>query len=176
MEKTSILALVISLVICLISSLLGFSHAKHGLLVVIGKVYCDTCRVEFETKLSQPINAKVHLECKNRTDERIVYSKDAVSDKLGMYSIPVEGDHEDELCEVRLIESPRNNCNEMMESWRKARVVLTRRDGVTDLTRQTNNLGFKIKPEDVDTKACVKVLEEMGFVVDGKTRMVEIPS
>ncbi|PPD79689.1 hypothetical protein GOBAR_DD23379 [Gossypium barbadense] len=112
----------------------------------------------------------------NRTDERIVYSKDAVSDKLGMYSIPVEDDHEDELCEVRLIESPRNNCNEMMESWRKARVGQTRRDGVTDLTRQTNNLGFKIKPEDVDTKACVKVLEEMGFVIDGKTRMVEIPS
>ncbi|MBA0733633.1 hypothetical protein Gogos_017623 [Gossypium gossypioides] len=46
-----------------------------------------------------------------------------------MYSIPVEGDHEDELCEVRLIESPRNNCNEMMESWRKGGVVLTRRDG-----------------------------------------------
>ncbi|TYH30019.1 hypothetical protein ES288_A01G060300v1, partial [Gossypium darwinii] len=131
---------------------------------VIGKVYCDTCRVEFETKLSQPINeVKVHLECKNRTDERIVYSKDAVSDKLGMYSIPVEGDHEDEL-------------REMMESWRKARVMLTRRDGVTDLTRQTNSLGFKIKAEDVDTKACVKVLEEMGFVVDGKTGVVEIPS
>ncbi|MBA0675990.1 hypothetical protein Goari_017500 [Gossypium aridum] len=124
----------------------------------------------------QNTEAKVHLECKNRTDERIVYSKDAVSDKLGMYSIPVEGDHEDELCEVRLIESPRNNCNEVMESWRKARVELTRRDGVTDLTRQTNNLGFKIKPEDVDTKACVKVLEEMGFVVDGKTGIVVIPS
>ncbi|KAK8368646.1 hypothetical protein V6Z11_A01G056500, partial [Gossypium hirsutum] len=150
MGKTSIVALLIP---CLLD--------------VIGKVYCDTCRVEFETKLSQPINeVKVHLECKNRTDERIVYSKDAVSDKLGMYSIPVEGDHEDELREVSLIESPRKNCNEMMESWRKARVMLTRRDGVTDLTRQTNSLRFKIKAEDVDTKACVKVLEEMGFVVD----------
>lgn len=118
----------------------------------------------------------MHLECKNRTDERIVYSKDAVSDKLGMYSIPVEGDHEDELCEVSLMGSPRKNCNEMTESWRKARVMLTRRDGVTELTRQTSNLGFKIKPEEVDTKACVKVLEELGFVVDGKTGIVEIPS
>lgn len=59
MEKTSIVALVISVAICLISSLLSLSHAKHSLLDVIGKVYCDTCRVEFETKLSQPINGNM---------------------------------------------------------------------------------------------------------------------
>ena len=52
MEKASVIALV-SLAICL-SSLLSFANAEDTFFVE-GKVYCDTCRVEFETRLSEPI-------------------------------------------------------------------------------------------------------------------------
>jgi len=160
MAKASLIALV-SLAICL-SSLLSFSYAEDTFFVE-GKVYCDTCRVEFETKLSEPIKgATVNLECRNRTvDGSITYSQETVTDESGKYSFPVEGDHEEEICEVRVIKSPRADCNEYMEAWKKARVVLTKKDGVLQPLRFANSLGF-LKKEAVP--GCAEVLKAMGFL------------
>ncbi|GMI63591.1 hypothetical protein like AT4G18596 [Hibiscus trionum] len=160
MAKVSQFALV-SLAICL-SSLLGLAVAAEEKFIVEGKVYCDTCRVEFETKISQPIKgALVNLECRNRTDIRtITLTKDVVTDKAGAYKIAVEGDHEEEICDVSLVKSPRADCNDPTEAWRKSRVVLTTKDGVDGPQRYANNLGFKRKqalPE------CVQVLKEIGY-------------
>ncbi|XVE50097.1 hypothetical protein DITRI_Ditri01bG0134000 [Diplodiscus trichospermus] len=160
MAKASMIALV-SLGICL-SSLLSFCYA-HDIFFVEGKVYCDTCRVEFETKLSEPIKggATVKLECRNRTvGGGITYSREAVTDEKGKYSIQVEGDHEEEICEVRVIKSPREDCNELMEAWNKARVLLTNKVGIMQPLRFANSLGF-LKKEAVP--GCAQLLKEMGF-------------
>ncbi|KAB2032291.1 hypothetical protein ES319_D05G363200v1 [Gossypium barbadense] len=80
--------------------------------------------------------------------------------RAGGYKIEVKGDHEDEICEVSLVKSPRADCNEPTEVWRKARVVLTKADGVSGIYRFANNLGYMKKealPE------CKKVLTEMGY-------------
>ncbi|KAK8643738.1 hypothetical protein V6N13_013018 [Hibiscus sabdariffa] len=173
MAKVSQIALV-SLVICL-SSLLDLAvatanppatapapTAAKGKFIVEGKVYCDTCRIEFETRLSEPLKgAVVNLECRNRTDGRIVsHTQDVVTDESGAYKINVEGDHADEICEVSLVKSPRVDCNDPTEAWRKSRVVLTTKDGVNGPQRFANNLGFKKK---VPLPECVQVLTEMGY-------------
>ncbi|XP_022718027.1 olee1-like protein [Durio zibethinus] len=160
MAKASVIALV-SLAICL-SSFLSFSYAEDRFFVE-GKVYCDTCRVEFETRLTEPIKgATVNLECRNRTlDGSITYSRGATTDELGKYSIEVEGDHAEEICEVSVTKSPREDCNEFMEAWRKARVLLTKNDGVIAPVRYANSLGFLKKKA---VPGCAQVLKEMGFV------------
>ncbi|KAK8691345.1 hypothetical protein V6N13_074856 [Hibiscus sabdariffa] len=159
MAKVSHMALV-SLAICL-SSLLCLV-ATSDKFIIEGKVYCDTCRVEFETKLSQPIKgAFVNLQCRNRTDGRsISYTQDVVTDETGAYKIKVEGDHEDEICEVSLVKSPRNDCNDPTEAWRKSRVVLSSKDGVNGPQRFANNLGF-MKKEPLP--GCTQVLKELGY-------------
>ncbi|XP_021288288.1 olee1-like protein [Herrania umbratica] len=159
MAKASLIALV-SLAICLSS--LSFAYADDTFFVQ-GKVYCDTCRVEFETRLSQPIKgATVRLECRDRTvGGSITYSQESATDEFGKYSIPVQGDHEEEICEVRVVKSPKEDCNEFMEAWQKARVLLTKKNGVSDSIRYANNLGF-LKKEAVP--GCAEVLKELGFL------------
>lgn len=46
-----------------ISSSLNFAHGKamKSKFTVLGHVYCDTCRVEFETKLSTPIKGTYYI-------------------------------------------------------------------------------------------------------------------
>ncbi|KAE8723481.1 Alg9-like mannosyltransferase family isoform 1 [Hibiscus syriacus] len=164
MAKSSEFVLLFFL-IC-ISSSLSFAYGKNATdpskFIVVGRVYCDTCRVEFETKLSQPISgATVVLDCKNRIDGSYTYrSLLMLTDNNGYYKIEVEGNYEDSDCDVSLVKSPRPDCNEPTEVWRKARVVLTTDDGVSSEIRFANNLGFKMKealPE------CKQVLTEMGY-------------
>ncbi|KAK8579279.1 hypothetical protein V6N13_142492 [Hibiscus sabdariffa] len=140
----------------------GRSVAKPNKFMVVGHVYCDTCRVEFETKISQPIiGAIVKLECRNRTDESLTYeSPEITTGSLGAYIIEVKGDYQDSDCEVGLVKSPRADCNDLTEDWRKARVVLTSLDGVSGNIRYANNIGFKKK---VALPECTKVLTEMGY-------------
>ncbi|KAE8663450.1 Anther-specific protein LAT52 [Hibiscus syriacus] len=158
MAKASLMALVLKAV-C-ISCLSSFALAAEKLNVV-GKVYCDTCRVEFETKLSEPISgATVKLECKKEKDDAVTFSREAVTNATGGYNIPVEGDHDEEICSVRVDKSPRPDCNERMEAWEKSRVELSGNDGLADPTRTANNLGFKKKEA---LPGCTQVLKEMGF-------------
>ncbi|GMI83997.1 hypothetical protein like AT4G18596 [Hibiscus trionum] len=145
--------------ICL-SPLISFALAA-GKFNVVGKVYCDTCRVEFETKLSEPIpGASVKLECRKEKDEVVAFSREAVTNATGGYNIPVEGDHAEEICEVRVDKSPRADCNEKMEAWEKAQVELSGQDGLAEPTRIANNLGFRKKEA---VPGCAQVLKEMGF-------------
>ncbi|KAB2032425.1 hypothetical protein ES319_D05G372600v1 [Gossypium barbadense] len=163
MAKASLIILV-SLAICMSSSLslVNGAASDANKFTVLGHVYCDTCRVEFETSLSEPLpGAAVKLECKNRTDEKITFqSPEITTDNLGDYEIDVTGDYEDSDCDVTLVKSPRADCNDPTEAWRKARVVLTALDGVTGQIRFANNLGFKKKDA---VPGCKKVLTDMGY-------------
>ncbi|KAA3453097.1 anther-specific protein LAT52-like [Gossypium australe] len=158
------LIILVSLAICILSSL-NFAYgatADQNKFTVVGLVYCDTCRVEFQTSISEPISgATVKLECKNRTTEKITFqSPEITTDNLGNYKIEVTGDYEDSDCDVNLVKSPRADCKDPTEAWRKARVELTSLDGVTGQFRFANNLGFKKKEALPD---CKKVLTDMGY-------------
>ncbi|KAA3453095.1 pollen allergen Che a 1-like isoform X1 [Gossypium australe] len=146
-----------------VSSSLKFVYgAENMTYVVVGHVYCDTCRVEFETKLSEPISgAVVKLECRNRTNEAITFqSQEIVADGFGDYHITVEGDYEESDCNVALVRSPRADCSDPTEAWRKSRVVLTTFDGLSGKLRFVNNLGFK---KDIALPQCTRILQEMGY-------------
>lgn len=68
-------ALLVAAALCL-SSLLGFAYG-HEKFTVIGKVYCDTCRVDFETKVSYGLPGTVRVNIFSSSNER--YARRAYS-------------------------------------------------------------------------------------------------
>ena len=112
-------------------------------------------------KLCTFSDAEVRLECRKRADGEVTYSIDSVTDKKGVYSLRVEGDHEEEICEVRAIKSTRSDCVDPMAGYEKARITLTKKNGLTSLARYANSLGF-MKKEALPN--CIEVLNELGFV------------
>ncbi|CAN8290913.1 unnamed protein product [Cochlearia groenlandica] len=133
-----------------------------------GSVYCDTCRVQFITRLSKYLEgAKVKLECKGRENQTVTLAKEAVTDKAGNYEMEVMGDHEEEVCEIILVHSPDSECGEVnnQEFLRNAaRISLTANDGiVSNETRTINPLGFMRK---VPLADCPQAFKELGIVPD----------
>ncbi|MFQ6657826.1 hypothetical protein Gotur_027338, partial [Gossypium turneri] len=105
--------------------------------------------------------AVVKLECRNRTNEAITFqSQEIVTDNQGDYHVIVEGDYEESDCDVALVRSPRADCSDPTEAWRKSRVVLTTFDGLSGKLRFANNLGFK---KDIALPQCTRILQEMGY-------------
>ena len=144
-------------------SLISVSHGDDRFFVE-GEVYCDTCRAGFITKVSEPIQgAKVRLQCRNITGGEELYNAEGLTDAQGRYSLPVDGDYEDDICEVQLVESPREDCNEPATdilTKQAAKVCLTSNSGIVDPIRSANPLGFLKKdplPE------CPQVLKELGI-------------
>ncbi|MED6112015.1 hypothetical protein PIB30_057770 [Stylosanthes scabra] len=148
-------------------SLLGSAYSSDKF-VVEGKVYCDTCRLQFITKLSEMLEgATVRLECKDQEGGNITFSKEAVTDANGCYKMDVDGDHEDELCSVKLVKSPRSDCSEIdagLHLDQAAKISLTNNNGIVSPNRQANPLGFLKKDRLPD---CAKILKELGIREDG---------
>jgi len=105
--------------------------------------------------------AKVKLVCNNRDNGTETYTVEGATDNSGTYRLPVAGDHEDDICEVRLVESSRPDCNEPFRSIDSARILLTKNVGVVDKTRYPNALGYMKKEAQPE---CADVLKEMGFL------------
>ncbi|KAJ4821903.1 hypothetical protein Tsubulata_032191 [Turnera subulata] len=161
MAKSNAIAALIAVALC-ISSLLISAQAGHDFLFVEGRVYCDPCRVEFHTPLSEPLQGvNVRLDCRSRENGTLTYTEDGVTDPSGLYVLPVEGDHEEDICEIKLLSSPRADCNEQFSSTDMARILITKNVGVAENTRYANAIGFKSK---VALPACDKVLTDMGFL------------
>ncbi|KAM7277670.1 hypothetical protein ACFE04_004804 [Oxalis oulophora] len=140
------------------SSLLEFSIADDKLYVE-GKIYCDPCRVLFETKLSKDLpGATARLECKSDEGD-ITFSKEGVSDKKGKYSIAVTGDHGNDNCEVRVVKSVDIGCAEPSKQRRK--VVLSKNGVILEPIRYVDSLSFMKKKV---VPGCDQVLKEMGFI------------
>ncbi|XVF40344.1 hypothetical protein PTKIN_Ptkin01aG0105900 [Pterospermum kingtungense] len=161
-------SLFLSSALCFLS-LLCFARVE-GLehFFVEGKVYCDNCRAQFVTRISKYMEgAKVRLECRDHEGGKLTYTVDGVTDASGSYRIKVEGDHEEEVCEVSLIESSDSECAEIdKENFLKktARVDLTKDNGITSDKRMANPLAFMVKdplPE------CTQVLRELGITSEG---------
>ncbi|KAK9146247.1 hypothetical protein Sjap_006150 [Stephania japonica] len=150
----------IARVLCLLA-LFGYAHCAD-FFYVEGKVYCDTCRIAFETSVSEFIpGSRVRLECKDREGGHITYSVSDETDSTGTYQIKVEGEHEEEICEVVLVQSGRPDCKEVLAGRDRARILLSSNNGIEDSTRFANSLGFlKDKP----IASCPKVLAKMGLL------------
>ncbi|XVF27501.1 hypothetical protein REPUB_Repub14bG0112800 [Reevesia pubescens] len=154
-------------------SLLGIAHAEaltqgSEHFFVEGKVYCDNCRVQFVTKISKYMKgAKVRLECKDIESGKLTLGVDGETDESGTYRIKVDGDHEEEICEVLLVESSDPGCAEIdNESHlrKSARIVLTKDTGMSTDTRFANPLGFMVKER---LPECTEVLRELGITSAG---------
>ncbi|CAM8903309.1 hypothetical protein QQ045_009779 [Rhodiola kirilowii] len=161
MGKRAILLLLSA--VCLLSlagSAVGDQH-----FFVEGSVYCDTCRAQFVTRVSEIMSdAKVRLDCRNRTTNELTFSEDATTDKTGNYRIPVDGDHEDDICEIILVKSSNPECSEISKGShhkRAARISLTSNNGIVTPTRTANPLGFMRKQPLSD---CGEVFKELGIL------------
>ncbi|XP_059663685.1 olee1-like protein [Cornus florida] len=148
--------------LCLLA-LSGYATAagdkKDSKFTVEGKVYCDPCRVQFVTKLSQFLEGvDVALLCTNPVTGNVTYSVNGKTGKDGSYCLKAEGDHGDEVCEVKVATSPQpNTCGEAMDET--APVFLTDIESNTDI-RYANYIGFMKKDPDAE---CTKALEELGI-------------
>ncbi|CAN0921691.1 Olee1-like protein [Linum grandiflorum] len=131
---------------------------------VEGKVYCDPCRVEFPVKISTMMaGARVSLECLSRENNTVTYKVEGETDKSGTYKLPVVADHEEDLCDVKLLKSPRDDCKEKFRFIDKARVLLTNNMGVVQPICYANPIGFMTATTD---PRCEKLMQEMGITLE----------
>ncbi|KAK7247154.1 hypothetical protein RIF29_42031 [Crotalaria pallida] len=164
MAKSAIV--IVASALCFLS-FLGNVYAKERYFVE-GSVYCDTCRLQFLTRVSEWMEgATVRVECKEIEGGKVTFSKEAKTDAKGFYKVEVDGDHEEETCEVVLVKSSREDCSEVdRESHlaQAAQVSITRNNGITSPIRTANPLGFLKK---VNKPECKDVLSELGLLEDG---------
>lgn len=101
----------------------------------------------------------MRLECRTRNDSTLTYSAEGVTDKNGVYSLAVDGDHEEEICEMKALKSDREDCKEPFNvSDQRARVLLTNKSGVSNIARYAAPLGFMKKEV---LPVCQEVLKEL---------------
>lgn len=101
---------------------------------------------------------KVTLQCKTPDTGNLTVSLQGTTDANGIYSLPVEGDHEDEICEVKTEKSVHKDCKVPMKNGEANRIVLTKNNGDSSPRRFVNALGFKTIGIN---KECAKVAKEL---------------
>ncbi|CAJ1971789.1 unnamed protein product [Sphenostylis stenocarpa] len=123
---------------------------------VKGRVYCDPCRAGSETSLTTYIvGVEVTLQCKDKMNGNIVYSKKDKSDSSGTYTIFVDANQANQNCDVGLVTSPLPDCKEPSPGRDHSRVILNRFNGIATSDRFVNNLGFMKQKV---ASACAKIL------------------
>nr|GMC62793.1 protein DOWNSTREAM OF FLC-like [Ipomoea batatas] len=114
--------------------------------LVKGKVYLDTCNCGFETTATKYLpKSHVRLECKKRDSDAVTYTANAVTNSQGEYSILVNGDRGDDLCDLVLVKSSDPLSGKPDSGRDRARVILSRNNGLVNDVRFANNLGFTTK-------------------------------
>lgn len=87
-----------------------------------------------------------------------MYSLEGKTDKNGIYSLPVDEDFAELICEVTTVSSPRDDCNDKFADFEKARVLITTKNGVASMARYANPLGFMKKEAIPECKEVIKEL------------------
>ncbi|KAM1761041.1 hypothetical protein ACFX12_003851 [Malus domestica] len=96
--------LVLLIALCVLSALAAATGPMKTPFTVEGKVYCDTCCAGYETKaITYIADAKVRLECRDKSSIALVYTKEGTTDSAGCYKILVAEDHLDQIELVRLV-------------------------------------------------------------------------
>lgn len=106
------------------------------------------------------------MQCKEENGT-ITFNKEAVTDAKGTYRVEIDGDHEDDVCTVVLVKSPRKDCSEVdtdSHLQQAARVSITKNNGIVSSLRTANPLGF-LKNQRLP--GCNHLLRELGINEDG---------
>ncbi|MFX9847073.1 pollen Ole e 1 allergen/extensin family protein, partial [Acinetobacter baumannii] len=135
-------ALLILFAVCVLPALASARFVSSPFKVV-GPVYCDTCRCGYETEATKYLaGATVRIECRNGKTAEVTYTKSGVTDATGKYEILVNTDRGDEICDVVLVKSSDPQCAQANAGRDRARIILTRNNGMTSDTRFANAMGF----------------------------------
>lgn len=102
---------------------------------------------------------KVTLKCRKGDSNNVTYVKESRTDINGVYKINVDGDHEEEVCEVNADATGKGACSQVMAN-KSDRIVLTKNMGVSSLVRFVNPLGFMTQAID---SQCGNVFSELGL-------------
>lgn len=86
--------------------------------------------------------ARVRIECRDKDSLNIKYSIEGITDSTGTYKILVSDDHEEQICDAVLVSSPDPECAVPNRGRDRARVILTRSNGMASDLRFANNMGF----------------------------------
>jgi len=105
------------------------------------------------------VGVNVTLQCIKEKNDTVAYLKKDKTDADGKYSIPVRGDHEDEICVVVADPPNEGQCREAMPN-KSDRIILTKNMGVASQARYVNPLGFMTQTID---SQCQKVVQELGL-------------
>ncbi|MED6219034.1 hypothetical protein PIB30_032165 [Stylosanthes scabra] len=144
--------------LCVLPAMVAASRPAKNPFCVQGRVYCDPCRAGFETSATTYIaGAEVVLECKDKTGTEVVYTKKARTDSTGSYTIYVNEDHADHICDAKLVSSPHHRCKVVTPGRDQARVALTSQNGIASDTRFANAMGFMT--EEV-AAGCAEILKQ----------------
>ncbi|RAL43192.1 hypothetical protein DM860_009974 [Cuscuta australis] len=142
--------------------LAAVANAASESFTVSGNVYCDPCRVKFKTRISENVpNAVVRLECRNMTTDAVTYSKEATTGENGFYTIDVEGEFGNDICDVTALKSSREDCKDTRGRVDKSQIVISNNAGMHNTVRYANPLFFtteKASPQ------CPQVLKEIDYV------------
>ena len=161
MPSKSLLAL---LAILFLAGIATATRPVRNPFLVEGRVFCDTCKAGFETPKSTYIaGAKVRIECRDRKSNELIYSREGYSNSNGTYSIYVNEDHEDELCDTVLVSSPDKKCKTPCGGRDRARIVLTNYNGMVSNKRFANNMGFE---NDEAEDGCAELLRQYALYDD----------
>lgn len=87
----------------------------------------------------------------------LLYSQEATTDSTGTYNIPVSEYHQDEFCDAMLVSSPHPTCRTPSEGRDKARVILTRYNGIATDERFANSMGFMMEQP---MAGCSQILQQ----------------
>ncbi|KAL2531359.1 Pollen Ole e 1 allergen and extensin family protein [Abeliophyllum distichum] len=147
--------LVVFLALCMLPAI-AIAHFAGNPFLVKGRVYCDTCRCGYETSASKYLaGVAVKIEC--RYKDKITYRIEGVTDSTGSYNILVHGDRGDDVCDAMLVKSSDPECGMPNGGRDRARVILTRNNGMTSDTRFANAMGF-LKNEPLSS--CPQILQK----------------
>ena len=104
------------------------------------------------------------MECRNREGGDLTFSVEGTTDEGGIYRLPVDGEHEEDVCEIVLVKSSKPGCEEVSQGSfqrKSARISLTRNNGMATPVRLANPLGF-MKKEPLPE--CPEVLKELEII------------
>ncbi|KAK4255886.1 hypothetical protein QN277_008822 [Acacia crassicarpa] len=148
-----------SLVILIVSAALCFSaHGYNNTYNIQGRIYCDPCRLQQETRTSIPLKGvKVILQCKPIESGSVTYTNTGITDQNGMYIIPMEGDHKSDHCEILTDQTTHPSCSETVATKGDRVTVLMNTDVSSFSTYFVRPLGFMSKELD---PRCVQMVKE----------------
>ncbi|CAJ2644346.1 major pollen allergen Lol p 11-like [Trifolium pratense] len=145
--------------LCVLPAMVSAIRPAKNPFCLKGHVVCDPCRAGYETSAVTHIaGAEVLLECKKRVGAEVVFTTKAETDSTGEYTIYVNEDHKDQVCDVKLVSSPQNSCNEVVPGRDQARVILTGYNGIASNDRYANAMLFRANEV---ASGCAEILKQM---------------